>query len=194
MNKIHEDPMQTLVSSMLTELGEDPTRDGLVKTPRRVADAMRFLTRGYHQDPRELIHGAVFEEDCDEMVLVKDIDIFSMCEHHMLPFFGRAHIAYLPSGRVLGLSKLARVAEVFARRLQVQERLTRQIATTLMEELRPRGVAVVVEAAHLCMVMRGVEKQNAVTITSSLLGEFKVNPATRAEFFAHVRAPGIHGR
>lgn len=194
MNKIHEDPMQTLVSSMLTELGEDPTRDGLVKTPRRVADAMRFLTRGYHQDPRELIHGAVFEEDCDEMVLVKDIDIFSMCEHHMLPFFGRAHIAYLPSGRVLGLSKLARVAEVFARRLQVQERLTRQIATTLMEELRPRGVAVVVEATHLCMVMRGVEKQNAVTITSSLLGEFKVNPATRAEFFAHVRAPGIHGR
>ena len=194
MNKMHEDPMQPLVSSMLTELGEDPTRDGLLKTPRRVADAMRFLTRGYHQDPRELIHGAVFEEECDEMVLVKDIDVFSMCEHHMLPFFGRAHIAYLPAGRVLGLSKLARVTEVFARRLQVQERLTRQIATTLMEELRPRGVAVVIEATHLCMVMRGVEKQNSATVTSSLLGEFKDNPATRAEFFAHVRAPGIHRR
>jgi GTP cyclohydrolase I len=178
------DNLEPLVKELLEKLGEDPAREGLERTPHRVARAWRFLTRGYAEDPRDVIQGAVFQESYEEMVLCRDVDFFSLCEHHMLPFFGRAHIAYIPNGRVIGLSKLARVTEIFARRLQVQERMTRQIAETLMEELRPRGVGVVVEANHLCMVMRGVEKQNARTVTSSLLGEFRQNPATRAEFLS----------
>lgn len=174
---------EELVREMLGEMGEDADREGLVRTPHRVAKAWSKLTSGYAQDPAGIISGALFEEDHDEMVVVKNIDFFSCCEHHMLPFFGKAHIAYIPRGKVVGLSKLARVTDVFARRLQVQERLTKQIAQTLMEELNPHGVGVVMEAAHLCMMMRGVQKQNGVTVTSSMLGDFR-EPATRAEFFA----------
>ena len=185
---------EELVYQLLQRLGEDPERDGLVKTPQRVARALEFLTRGYDQDPRDLLNGALFDVQHDEMVVCKNIDFYSMCEHHMLPFFGWAHIAYIPRGHVVGLSKLARIAEVFSRRLQVQERLTREIAETLMEILDPHGVAVVMEATHLCMVMRGVEKQNAITTTSSMLGDFKDNPASRAEFFSIVQARGHVGR
>lgn len=182
-----------IVRDMLVELGEDPDREGLVRTPHRVAKAWKFLTRGYEQDPGSVIRGALFEEDHDEMVVVKDIDFFSCCEHHLLPFFGRAHIAYIPRRRVVGLSKLARVTDIFARRLQVQERLTKQIAQTLMEELNPYGVGVVMEATHLCMVMRGVEKQNSMTVTSSMTGEFKENAATRAEFFSLIKRRSVIG-
>ena len=174
---------EELVREMLGEMGEDADREGLVRTPHRVAKAWSKLTSGYAQDPAGIISGALFEVDHDEMVVVKYIDFFSCCEHHMLPFFGKAHIAYIPRGKVVGLSKLARVTDVFARRLQVQERLTKQIAQTLMEELNPHGVGVVMDAAHLCMMMRGVQKQNGVTVTSSMLGDFR-EPATRAEFFA----------
>ncbi|MCB9728633.1 MAG: GTP cyclohydrolase I FolE [Deltaproteobacteria bacterium] len=186
--------MEDLIHQVLVELGEDPARDGLVKTPARVSSALRFLTKGYAEDPKKVINGALFDVGHDEMVVCKNIDFFSLCEHHMLPFFGWAHIAYIPRGKVVGLSKLARVTEIFARRLQVQERLTREIAETLMSELQPYGVAVVMEATHLCMVMRGVEKQNAITTTSSMLGEFKTNPATRAEFFSIVQSKGHSGR
>ncbi len=186
--------MDDLIRQMLVQLGEDPERDGLRRTPHRVAEAWKFLTKGYQEDPNEVINGAIFEEDHDEMVLCKDIDFFSVCEHHMIPFFGWAHIAYIPRKRVVGLSKLARITEIYARRLQVQERMTRQIAQTLMEHLNPHGVAVVLEATHLCMVMRGVEKANAITVTSSMLGEFKDNPATRAEFFSIVGTRGHSGR
>ena len=182
--------MEEIVRQLIEALGEDPAREGLVQTPRRVADAWRFLTKGYREDPREVIGDALFDEHHDEMVVCKDIDFFSACEHHMLPFFGRAHIAYIPNGRIVGLSKLARVTEIYARRLQVQERLTRQIAETLMEELEPHGVGVVIEATHLCMVMRGVEKQNSVTVTSSMLGEFKTNAATRSEFLSLIASRG----
>ena len=185
--------LESLVEQMLVEIGEDPERQGLVKTPLRVAKAWRYLTQGYDQDPREVINGALFDDDYDEMVVVKDIDFFSCCEHHMLPFFGWAHIAYIPNGRVIGLSKLARVTNLFARRLQVQERLTREIAQTLMDILEPHGVGVVLEATHLCMVMRGVESQNAVTVTSSMLGDFK-NPATRAELFSIIGTKGHSGK
>jgi len=174
--------MEKLVYGMLRDLGEDPEREGLKKTPERVAASLRFLTKGYAEDPKEIIHKAIFHEKNDEMVLVRDIDFFSMCEHHMLPFFGKAHVAYIPDGRVVGLSKLARLTEMYSRRLQVQERLTRQIAETLWDTLQPRGVAVVMEATHLCMVMRGVEKQNSVTITSAMLGEFHDDASTRSEF------------
>lgn len=186
--------MEDLVHKLLEALGEDPTRDGLVKTPSRVAKSLQFLTKGYAEDPKQVINGAMFDVGHDEMVVCKNIDFFSLCEHHMLPFFGWAHIAYIPRGRVVGLSKLARVTEIFARRLQVQERLTREIAETLMGELEPHGVAVVMEATHLCMVMRGVEKQNAITTTSSMLGDFKTNAATRAEFFSIVQSKGHSGR
>lgn len=186
--------MEELVRQILVQLGEDPTRDGLVKTPARVATSLRFLTKGYAEDPKEVINGALFDVAHDEMVLCKNIDFYSLCEHHMLPFFGWAHIAYIPRGKVVGLSKLARVTEIFARRLQVQERLTREIAETLMSELAPYGVAVVMEATHMCMVMRGVEKQNAITTTSSMLGDFKTNPATRAEFFSLMHSKGHSGR
>ena len=149
--------------------------------PGRVSRAYEFLTQGYQQDPRSVLNEAIFDEDCDEMVIVKDIDFYSLCEHHLLPFFGRAHVAYIPDGRILGLSKLARVVEVFSRRLQVQERLTRQVAALLQDVLAPKGVAVVIEAQHLCMMMRGVQKQNSYAITSSLLGEFESDPKTRSE-------------
>jgi len=175
-------PFEALVEEMLRHLGEDPQRDGLRKTPQRVSAAMHWLTRGYTIDPEKLIQDAMFEEEHEQMVLVRDIDLYSMCEHHMLPFFGKAHVAYIPNGRIVGLSKIPRVVEVFARRLQVQERLTDQIADALQATLQPHGVGVVIEAFHLCMMMRGVEKQHSKTITSSLRGIFRTEPRTRDEF------------
>ena len=174
--------MEPYVKAILEELGEDPEREGLVKTPSRVSRALRELTRGYKQDPEAIINGALFTEDYSEMIVMKDVDFYSMCEHHMLPFFGKAHIAYLPKGKIVGISKLARLVDVFARRLQVQERLTTQIAQLLMEKLTPEGVAVVVEAEHLCMRMRGVEKQNSYVVTSAMLGVFREKQETRDEF------------
>ena len=189
MTDNHDDPIQPLVTTMLKELGEDPGRDGLERTPARVARAMRFLTSGYQKDPRELLNGALFDVSYDEMVIVKDIEFYSLCEHHMLPFFGRIHVAYVPKGRVVGLSKIPRLVEMFARRLQVQERLTTQIAATLEEVLQPKGVAVVAEAIHLCMMMRGVSQQNCSAVTSSMRGEFEGDPKTRAEFMQLIRSP-----
>ena len=177
-----DDKYCALVRQQLALLGEDPERDGLLKTPERVAAAMSWLTRGYAQSPMDVIGDAIFEEDHNSMVMVRDIELYSMCEHHMLPFFGRAHIAYIPNGRIVGLSKLPRVVEVFARRLQVQERLTQQIAEAIDEVLKPVGVGVVIEAVHLCMMMRGVEKQNSRTITSALRGSFRDDAMTRDEF------------
>jgi GTP cyclohydrolase I len=171
-----------LVRLMLVELGENPDRDGLVKTPERVEKSLRWLTRGYDMSVAEVIGDAVFEEDHHNMVIVKDIEMYSMCEHHMLPFFGKVHIAYVPDGKIVGLSKLPRVVEVFARRLQVQERLTEQVASAIMDVLRPQGVGVVIEAAHLCMMMRGVEKQNSKTVTSAMKGIFREDLRTRDEF------------
>jgi GTP cyclohydrolase I len=173
---------ESMVRRQLALLGEDPERDGLLNTPKRVAKAMAWLTRGYGMDVRDVIGDALFEVDSEGMVMVRDIELYSMCEHHMLPFFGKAHIAYIPNGRVVGLSKLARVVEVFARRLQVQERLTEQVAQALEDVLQPRGVGVVIEAAHMCMMMRGVEKQNSATVTSALRGQFKDDGRTRDEF------------
>lgn len=173
--------MEDKFRQILVELGEDPEREGLQKTPHRVARALRDLTAGYHEDPLAIIRSALFEVDNDEIVLVRDIDFASLCEHHMLPFLGKAHVAYLPKGRVVGLSKLARIVDVFARRLQVQERMTTQIAAALQEALQPAGVAVVLEASHMCMVMRGVRKPNAVTVTSAMQGDFRDDPAARAE-------------
>jgi GTP cyclohydrolase I len=181
------DPIEMNVEQMLQELGEDPTRDGLLKTPSRVAKAMRFFTRGYREDPAEILTGALFDVDYDEMVLVRDIDFYSLCEHHMVPFFGRVHVGYIPNGKVVGLSKIPRTVDVFARRLQVQERLTMDVAQTIEEVLRPRGVGVVVEAKHLCMMMRGVEKQNSFAITSSMRGSFESDSKTRAEFMELIR-------
>ncbi len=175
------------MKEVLQELGENPSREGLLKTPERYARAMEFLTSGYKQDPMAILRGAVFHEKYDEMILVKDIELFSLCEHHVLPFFGKVHIAYIPRGRIVGLSKLARLADVFARRLQVQERLTEEIANCLDEALKPRGVAVVIEAKHLCMVMRGVQKQNSVMVTSTMLGDFRDNHSTRNEFLKLIR-------
>jgi GTP cyclohydrolase I len=174
--------METLVEEMLSEIGEDPTREGLQRTPYRVTKAMEFLTSGYGKDIDTVLNGAIFNEKYDEMVIVKDIDFFSMCEHHLLPFFGKAHIAYIPNGKVVGLSKLPRIVDVFARRLQVQERLTRQIADTISEYLNPEGVGVVIEAHHMCMMMRGVGKQNAAATTSAMIGVFKDDEKTRKEF------------
>jgi len=174
--------LEKLVEAMLRDIGEDPTRDGLLRTPERVARSMRFLTSGYKESVEDVINNAIFEEDHNEMVICRDIDFFSLCEHHMLPFFGRAHVAYIPNGRVIGISKLARIVDVYARRLQVQERLNRQVADSLQEHLKPQGVAVVMEATHLCMVMRGVQKQNSRTITSSMLGVFESQLRTREEF------------
>lgn len=178
----NSDPaLRSTVHSLLTQLGEDPERAGLVRTPHRVAKAMRYLTSGYEMDVEKILNNAIFEEQYDEMVIVKDIDFYSMCEHHLLPFYGKVHIAYIPDGKIVGLSKLPRIVEIFARRLQVQERMTRQIADTIQEYLQPQGVAVVAEALHMCMMMRGVEKQNSVTTTSAMLGQFK-EPKTRTEF------------
>jgi GTP cyclohydrolase IA len=174
--------MVQLIRSILTELGEDPTRDGLTKTPERVDRSLRYLTSGYQKSADELLNGALFDVAYDEMVIVKDIEIFSLCEHHLLPFFGKCHVAYLPNGKIIGLSKIPRLVDMFARRLQVQERLTTQIAETIREKIHPKGVAVVIEAQHLCMIMRGVEKQNSVAVTSSMLGVFKGDQNTRNEF------------
>ena len=174
--------MTDLVSQLLKALGESPRRNGLLKTPERVAKALLFMTKGYHEDIERLLNGALFPIEYDEMVIVKDIDFFSMCEHHMLPFFGKCHVGYLPNKKVVGLSKIPRVVDAFARRLQVQERLTTQIAETLKRKLDAHGVAVVMEARHLCMMMRGVEKQNTLAVTSSMLGSFKADQNTRNEF------------
>lgn len=185
------DKMQSLVTKLLLDLGEDPDRNGLLKTPERVAKALRFLTRGYHQDIDQLLNGALFPIEYDEMVIVKDIDFFSLCEHHLLPFFGKCHVGYLPNKKVVGLSKIPRVVDVFSRRLQVQERLTTQIADTLQQKLNAHGVAVVMEARHLCMMMRGVEKQNTIAVSSSMLGAFRTQQQTREEFLTLIRSSSI---
>jgi GTP cyclohydrolase IA len=178
----HSPRLEALVGDLLAEIGEDPAREGLLRTPHRVAKAWHFLTQGYGSDIGEVLNNAVFEEDYNEMVIVKDIDFYSMCEHHLLPFFGRCHIAYIPSGRIIGLSKIPRIVDVFARRLQVQERMTQQIAEALQTALNPLGVAVVCEGRHMCMMMRGVQKQNSVATTSEMLGAFRSNAKTREEF------------
>jgi GTP cyclohydrolase I len=179
-----DDGIGAHVRSILAGIGEDPDREGLLKTPDRVEKAMRFLTQGYSQDPDTLLNSALFTVDYDEMVVVKDIDVFSLCEHHLLPFFGKAHVAYLPAGKVVGLSKIPRLVDMFARRLQVQERLTVQIAEAIQERVRPRGVGVVIEAMHFCMIMRGVEKQNSVAVTSCMRGAFRDQRETREEFLS----------
>ena len=176
------------VREMLLGLGEDPKREGLEKTPERVEKALRFLTKGYGEDPQSLLNNALFTVSYDEMVIIRDIDVFSLCEHHLLPFYGRAHVAYLPNGKVVGLSKIPRLVDMFARRLQVQERLTVQIAEAIEETVKPRGVGVVIEAMHFCMMMRGVEKQNSVAVTSCMLGAFRDQLMTREEFLALIKA------
>jgi GTP cyclohydrolase I len=183
------DPVEPLITAMLKEVGEEPGRDGLMRTPARVAQALRFFTSGYELDPVAILKDAMFDVSYDEMVIVRDVDLYSLCEHHLLPFFGRAHVAYIPNGKVIGLSKIPRVVEMFSRRLQVQERLTKQIAETLQEVLEPKGVAVVVEAMHLCMMMRGVTQQNCSAVTSSIHGQFKRDSKTRAEFMELIRQP-----
>lgn len=180
--------VQGLVETIIKEIGENPEREGLLKTPKRVAKAYEYLTSGYNKDISKVLNGAIFTEDYDEMVLVRNIDFYSMCEHHMLPFFGKVHIAYIPDGKIVGLSKLPRIVEVFARRLQVQERMTKEIADTVNLYLKPKGVAVVSEAYHMCMMMRGVEKQNSSTTSSSMHGVFKTDPKTRVEFLSLIRA------
>jgi len=176
-----------LVRRMLVQLGEDPSREGLRRTPERFEKALRFLTSGYRQDPEKLLNGAMFSVCYDEMVVVKDIEVYSLCEHHLLPFFGKCHVAYIPNKKVVGLSKIARLVNMYARRLQIQERLTSQIAQTISDKLSPQGVGVIIEARHLCMVMRGVEKQHSSAVTSAMLGAFRENKQTRDEFLALVR-------
>jgi len=182
-----DDALAHNVEDILALVGEDPQREGLLRTPQRVADSLRFLCGGYEQSVEDVVNGAVFAEDYSEVVLVKDIEVYSLCEHHMLPFFGKAHVAYVPDGRVVGLSKLPRIVEVFARRLQVQERLTTDIAAAIDEVLQPLGVAVVVEASHLCMMMRGIQKQNSSTVTSCMRGCFMTDERTRSEFMELLR-------
>jgi GTP cyclohydrolase I len=186
--------MQEIIRQLLAELGEDPSREGLLNTPKRVEKSFRFLTSGYEADVDTVLNNALFTVDYNEMVIVKDIDFYSLCEHHLLPFFGKCHVAYIPQGRVLGLSKIPRLVEIFARRLQIQERLTNQIAETLKDKVRPMGVAVVMEASHLCMSMRGVEKQNSVAVTSAMLGVFREDARTRMEFLELIRRPEIADR
>jgi len=181
------DTLEDAVRSILRGVGEDSSREGLVRTPRRVAESLRYLTHGYTQDVDKVLNEALFSVCYDEMVIVKDIEIFSLCEHHLLPFFGRCHVAYIPDTKVIGLSKVPRLVDVFARRLQVQERLTTQIAETIMDKIKPLGVGVVIEAKHLCMIMRGVEKQNSVAVTSAMLGVFRDSQQTREEFLSLVR-------
>jgi GTP cyclohydrolase I len=176
--------MQDIFKKLLTTIGEDPQREGLLDTPKRAAEAFKFITQGYHVDIEKLINNAIFESDLDDMVIVKDIELYSLCEHHLLPFIGKCHVAYIPNGKVLGLSKVARIVDAFARRLQIQENLTRQIATTIAEYTKAKGVGVVVEAQHLCMMMRGVEKQNSLMKTSVMLGNFRSSASTRAEFLS----------
>ncbi|MCK9281490.1 MAG: GTP cyclohydrolase I FolE [Melioribacteraceae bacterium] len=183
--------IEKCVSSILEEIGEDPKREGLIRTPHRVAKAYEFLTQGYNANIEEVLNGAIFEEEYDEMVIVKDIDFYSMCEHHMLPFYGKVHVAYIPNGKIVGLSKIPRIVDVFARRLQVQERMTNQIAETIEKYLQPRGVAVVVEGFHMCMMMRGVQKQNSSTTTSSVRGVFKNTMRTRAEFLQLIKLQNL---
>lgn len=178
---------QDLFREMIARIGEDPARDGLLATPGRMEKALAYLTKGYQEDPNEILRGALFDVDYDEMVIVKDVEMYSLCEHHMLPFFGKVHVAYIPKGKVIGLSKIARLVEVFARRLQVQERMTRQIADAIQEAIAPQGVGVVIEARHLCMMMRGIEKQNSSTVTSAMVGVFQ-KKETRAEFLSLVRS------
>jgi GTP cyclohydrolase I len=180
------------VQRILLELGEDPKREGLLRTPERSEKALKFLTSGYETNLKELVNGAIFAEKCDEMVLVKDIEFFSLCEHHMLPFYGKAHVAYLPNNKIIGLSKIPRIVDMFARRLQVQERLTQQVAQCIQDVLQPRGVGVVIEARHFCMMMRGVEKQHSGTVTSAMLGSMRQRKDTRDEFLALVRLNSLH--
>ena len=187
-SEVYDAEFEDLIRQVLTRVGEDPRREGLLRTPLRVAKAMDFLTSGYDMTAEDVVRGAVFTEDCHEMVIVRDIEFYSLCEHHMLPFFGRAHVAYLPAGKVIGLSKVARLVDVFARRLQVQERLTNQVADSLMAALEPHGVAVVMEAGHTCMMMRGVQKQNSTTVTSAMRGTFQDDARTRAEFMGLLKA------
>jgi len=182
-----EADLQAIVTQLLRQIDPEPEREGLAKTPERVARALAYLTRGYEQDPETIINGALFNEKHSEMIVVKDIDFYSLCEHHILPFFGRAHVAYIPRGRIVGLSKIARLVEVYARRLQVQERMTTEIAETIERHLEPLGVAVVTEAEHLCMRMRGIEKQNSTVVTSAMRGAFQTNSKTREEFMMFIR-------
>jgi GTP cyclohydrolase IA len=183
---------EEIYRELLRRMGEDPSRDGLIATPARVEKTMAYLTKGYREDPNRLLRGALFDVDYDEMVIVKDVEMFSLCEHHMLPFFGKVHVAYIPNGKVVGLSKIARLVEVFARRLQVQERMTRQIADAIQDAIAPQGVGVVIEARHLCMMMRGIEKQNSSTVTSAMVGVFQ-KKETRAEFLSLVKPSGHVG-
>lgn len=184
----HESPMASHVEQILLEIGEDPTRDGLLKTPARVAKALRDLTKGYRADVASVLNGALFEMEYDDMVIVKDIEFYSLCEHHMLPFFGRMHVAYIPNGKVIGLSKIPRIVDIFSKRLQVQERLTQEVAQTIMEAIQPQGVGVVAKARHFCMMMRGVEKQCSDTVTSTMLGSFRNNRETRTEFLSLIQS------
>ncbi len=185
-------PIQAMVAELLRRFDENPTRDGLLKTPERLEQSLEYLLQGYKQHPEQILQGALFDVDYDEMVIVKDIEMYSLCEHHMLPFFGKVHVAYIPNGKVVGLSKVPRLVDVFARRLQVQERMTREIAEAIEDAIHPQGVGVVIEARHLCMMMRGVEKQSSSTVTSAMLGAFQ-NQATRAEFLSLVRERGSNG-
>ena len=187
---MYNNEMRDIIRQLLAELGEDPSREGLLDTPQRVEKSLRFLTSGYEADVDTVLNNALFTVDYNEMVIVKDIDFYSLCEHHLLPFFGRCHVAYIPQGRVIGLSKIPRLVETFSRRLQIQERLTSQIADTILEKVNPLGVAVVVEATHLCMSMRGVQKQNSVAVTSAMLGVFRDDARTRSEFLELIKKPG----
>ena len=189
---LKEASTEEIYRELLRRMGEDPSRDGLIATPARVEKTMAFLTKGYHEDPNQLLRGALFDVDYDEMVIVKDVEMFSLCEHHMLPFFGKVHVAYIPKRKVVGLSKIARLVDVFARRLQVQERMTRQIADAIQDAIAPQGVGVVIEARHLCMMMRGIEKQNSSTVTSAMMGCFR-QKETRSEFLSLVRSSGHDG-
>jgi len=190
VTQLSQEAIEAKYRDILSFVGEDPDREGLLQTPHRVAEAMKFLTRGYEQNVQTLLNGAIFHEDYDNMVVVKDIEFYSMCEHHMLPFFGKAHVAYIPNGKIVGLSKIPRLVDMFSRRLQVQERLTMQIAEALEGALRPKGVAVVMEGVHMCMLMRGVEKQNSSMVTSHVMGAFRTDIATRQEFMALVKSNG----